>query len=173
MNSTQWHIPTWDELFMRDAYNWASKSKDTSTKIGAVIVKDNIPLMHGYNGIPRKVRDDIPERNERPEKYYYYEHAERNAFFNCARKGIATEGATMYCIASPCAECARGIINSGITKLIIHKQWDDVGILKFYSRWKESFDRSLIMFNEAEVEVKILDCKLNVQTMINGDVYIV
>jgi dCMP deaminase len=171
--SKEWHIPSWDELFMKDAYNYASKSKDTSTKIGSVIVKDNIPLMHGYNGIPRKVRDDVPERNIRPEKYVYFEHAERNAFYNAARKGIATENATMYCIAPPCADCARGIINSGISKLILHKQWNDVGILNFFDRWKESFDHSMIMLNEAGVEVKFLNATLGVETMINGKVYIV
>ena len=170
MNSS-WHIPTWDELFMRDAYNYASKSKDTSTKIGSVIVKDNIPLMHGYNGIPRKVRDDVPTRNTRPEKYFYYEHAERNAFFNAARKGIATENATMYCMASPCAECARGIINVGIIRLVLHKQWDDIGILKMYDRWKESFDRSMSMLNEAGVKVEFLDTNLGCQTMIDGKIY--
>jgi dCMP deaminase len=167
----EWHTPSWDELFMREAYLIATKSKDPHTKIGCVLVKDNIALMKGYNGIPRRVYDDIAERNERPTKYFYYEHSERNCIFNCARNGIATGGASLYCFALPCSDCCRAIIQSGIVQVIIHKQWDDVGINKNSDKWIESSRHSEIMLFEAGIPIKVLDIKLGVKTMIDGKVF--
>src|SRR4051812_24167372 len=92
--------PAWDEWFMGMVYDTARKSKDTSTKIAAVIVKEKRPILFGYNGIPRNV-DDIPERMVRPIKYKWTEHGERNAIYCGARFGIPTEGTTMYTQAMP------------------------------------------------------------------------
>jgi dCMP deaminase len=62
--------PSWDEVFFQDVYKMASKSKDPRTKIGAVLVAPgNLPLMQSYNGIVMGV-NDLPERMERPEKYF-------------------------------------------------------------------------------------------------------
>ena len=61
----------------------AKKSKDQSTQIGAVIVGiDNEIRSTGYNSFPSGINDDLQERQERPEKYYWIEHAERNALYN-------------------------------------------------------------------------------------------
>lgn len=171
MLNTEWNIPTWDELFMRHAYLIASKSKDLYTKIGCVVVKDNITIMEGFNGIPRKVLDTVLVRSERPEKYFWYEHSERNAIFNCARKGIATEDATMYCLGMPCSECMRAIIQAYIKELVIHSQWEDIGMNVNSEKWNESTRRSNIMLKESGINFRILDKKLGIKTMVDGKIY--
>ena len=119
--------PTWHEYFMALAYLTASKSKDPSTKVGAVIVAEgNSIISTGYNGLPRGVNDDpkIYERyHQRPSKYAWYEHAERNAIYNAARQGIALSNTIIFTPGLPCTDCARGIIQSGIGAIFTHKEW--------------------------------------------------
>jgi dCMP deaminase len=132
-------------------YLFAMKSKDTSTKIGAIVVgQDNEVVTMGFNGLPRGVNDNVPERNERPEKYLWYEHGERNALYNANRIGVNTKGCRMYTQGIPCADCARGIIQSGITTVITHKMWDETdGVGR--EQWRESAKRSKTMFKEVGV----------------------
>jgi dCMP deaminase len=166
-------IPSWDELFMRAAYEISRKSKDKRTKIGAVLVRDNIALVHGYNGLPRKCNDNAPERQERPEKYFWFEHAERNAVYACARFGIRSEGAIMFTQGVPCADCARGIIQAGIREVVVHKQWQDIEKQIRREKWDESGKRSSQMFAEADVNVRVFDGKLGFPTAMDGQVILV
>jgi len=70
----------WDARFMNLARHISEWSKDRSTKVGVVIVgPENEVRALGYNGFPRGIDDDAPDRHERPEKYLWVEHAERNA----------------------------------------------------------------------------------------------
>ena len=165
--------PDWDELFMRHAYLIATKSKDRHTKIGAVLVKNKSVISEGYNGLIRNVNDFIEERWDRPEKYYWCEHAERNALYNCAREGIKTEGSILYCFGLPCADCCRGLIQCGVEKIITHKQWEEIGINKNNPKWIESTARSLTMMREAKVELVSLNVHLYVKTYVDGKEYIV
>ena len=115
------HIETWDEYFILQAQLVALKSKDRSTKVGCVIVGDgNILLSTGYNGFPRGVNDDVDSRHERPDKYSWTEHAERNAVFNAARHGIKLAGSRAYLNfePNPCADCTRALIQAGIVEII-------------------------------------------------------
>ena len=84
----------WAEFFIRGALWVSTKSKDRSTKVGAMAVNwdSKAVLGFGYNGFPRGVNDDLDERHARPAKYGYTEHAERNLCYNSARHGIALEG---------------------------------------------------------------------------------
>lgn len=160
-------IPSWDELFLRKVYLMARKSKDPRTQIGAVLVKDKADFASGYNGISPMVREDIPSRHERPEKYFWYEHGERNSIYFCAFRGISTCGATMYTNGTPCADCGRAIIRAGIVEVVVHKQWE----LNLSSpKWTESCERTRQMFNEAKVNVRTVDLFLNVQILLNGDI---
>jgi len=78
----------WDMYFMSLSYLVAMKSKDPSTKIGAVIVGPDKEIRStGYNGFVKGANDDVVEHYERPEKYYHFEHAERNAILLSARYG--------------------------------------------------------------------------------------
>jgi deoxycytidylate deaminase len=80
----------WTEYFLGIAEQVKLKSKDESTQIGAVIVGiDNEILSTGYNSFPRGMDDSKKERQERPEKYFWFEHAERNVIYNAARIGVS------------------------------------------------------------------------------------
>ena len=139
----------WTEYFRGIAHQVKLKSKDIRTQIGAVVVgKDNEILSTGYNSFPRGINDDVEERQERPEKYYWFEHAERNAIYNAARIGVSTNGAKMYMTCGiPCADCARGIINAGIKEIWM------LGGGSNQLKWEESAERSIKMFEEAGVGV--------------------
>lgn len=108
----------WDEYFVSLLAPVAAKSKDPSTKVGCIIVgPDHEIRSTGYNDLPRGIVH-TDERLERPAKYLYTEHAERNAIYNAARNGTSLVGSTIYCDMYPCAECARGIIQVGIKRLV-------------------------------------------------------
>lgn len=141
----------WKEYFRGIAHQVKLKSKDKYTQIGAVVVgKDNQIVSTGYNSFPRGIDDTLGERQERPEKYYWFEHAERNSLYNAALIGVSTKGCTMYLTCGmPCSDCARGIINSGISKIICERIGGAVGDL-----WDEHAKRSLQMFNEAGVVIE-------------------
>jgi dCMP deaminase len=144
----------WQEYFRNIVHQVKLKSKDERTQIGALIVGvDNEIVSTGYNSFPRGIVDSRPERQERPEKYYWFEHAERNAIYNAARIGVSTKGCTMYLTCGiPCADCARGIINAGIKTIYCERSGGAVG-----DKWSESAIRSMKMFNEAGVEVKFYE----------------
>ncbi len=113
--------PNWDEYFINFAKLAATRSKDPSNQVGAVIVKNNNIIATGYNGFPSGVEDDKPERYERPLKYFWMVHAEENALLSAAKHGIACEGANIYVTPfHPCAKCARGIIQAGIKNVIVN-----------------------------------------------------
>ena len=113
----------WVEYFQNLAHQVKLKSKDERTQIGAVIVGEDKEIVStGYNSFPRGIKDNVKERQERPEKYFWFEHAERNAIYNAARIGVSTKGCTMYLSCGiPCSDCARGIINAGITRIFCEK----------------------------------------------------
>jgi dCMP deaminase len=114
-----------DALFINMAYVMARKSKDRSTQVGAVIVGPNQEIRStGYNGPCRGEHDDDPSIQERPLKYFLFEHAERNCLYNSAFCGVSTAGCTMYCTwGPPCADCARAVVQSGIKQLVYHLEF--------------------------------------------------
>jgi len=141
--------PSRDDVWLDQAFTISRRSKDRSTRVGCVIVGEyDIPLAQGYNGIPRGCDDDAPHRHKRPGKYYYFEHGERNAIFNAARKGHALNGSKMYLTAPPCADCSRAIIQVGIIELICAS--DIVP-----KRFKESCSAAMEMLQEAKVKVRL------------------
>ena len=147
---------SWDRYFLEMAYFVARKSKDPSTKCGTVIVdQDHGVLTTGYNGLPRGVKDDLPERNERPQKYLYYEHSERNAIFNAARAGTALKGSTAYLNWPPCSDCGRALIQSGIKRCVWVGNTTAVTDPEKAARWQESMDVTLEMFKESGMEVRV------------------
>jgi dCMP deaminase len=140
--------PTWDQTFISLAKEIAKRSKDTSTKVGAIIVgTDNEVRSVGYNCFPRGVNDNIEERLQRPKKYAWIEHAERNCLYNAARTGVSVKDCRIYVSWIPCADCTRGIIQSGIREIIV----DDVSIPM---RWRQNFIESLMMMYEANIKIR-------------------
>ena len=141
----------WQEYFLNIAEAVKLKSKDQRTQIGAVIVGEDKEIVStGFNSFPRGINDNVEERQQRPEKYYWFEHAERNALYNAARIGVSTKGTTMYLTCGiPCTDCAKGIISSGV-RTIYCKTEDTT---KNREHWDEHAKRSLVMFEEAGVEI--------------------
>jgi len=143
-------MANWDKRFMDLARHISTWSKDTSTKLGAVVVDDdNTILSVGYNGFCRCANDELKERYERPQKYLYTEHAERNCIYNAVRSGTSLKGSKMYVPFFPCIDCARAIINSGIKTLITYEPDFE------HERWGESFKIAYEMFKECGVNVII------------------
>lgn len=109
----------WARRYIALADFVAQWSEDESTKVGAVIVdpSSNRVVSVGYNGFPRGVDQTIAERHERPTKYGFFEHAERNAIFNADQ---SVRGMVMYLNYAPesCEDCTRAVIQSGIKVLI-------------------------------------------------------
>jgi dCMP deaminase len=142
----------WDERFFQLCSLIATWSEDRRTKVGAVIVGPaNEVRAIGYNGLPRGVSGEIDPRYspEENEKYYWFEHAERNAIYNSARAGISTDGCRLYVSLFPCSDCARGIIQSGIVQ---------VNTFCRSTPNKESdytFEVALTMFEEAHIELRL------------------
>lgn len=145
----------WDTYFRKIAHHVKLKSKDKYTQIGAVIVGSEHEIVStGYNSFPRGLNDDVDERQERPEKYYWFSHAETNSIINAARIGVSTKGTTMYMSCGvPCTDCARNIINAGITEIVCEGNGDGAK----GSHWDEHAKRSLIMFEEAGVGVRFFE----------------
>lgn len=152
-------VPNWDDYFMTMAYLVAMKSKDESTHIGAVVVgPDKEVRSTGYNSFPRGLNDKLPSRQERPEKYFWFEHAERNAIYNATLAGVSLKGCKMYTTDVPCMDCARGIVQSGIVKVIIDEAQKEISMEK----WADHQVRAVEMFKEVGVELdywrgKIID----------------
>lgn len=142
----------WDRRFMKLAHEVATWSKDNSTLVGSVIIgKHKKPLSFGYNGPPRGVNDDVPERQVRPDKYYYFEHAERNAIYNSDKD---LEGSTLYVTHFPCADCARAIIQNQIARVVVdttHGAFSDWAVRR--PETHASLNASITMFAESGVTV--------------------
>lgn len=150
---------THEQELLKEAFKVALHSQDPSTQNGAFIINeiDNELQVQGvgYNTFPVLV-SVTPERLERPLKYDFIEHAERNAIYDAARKGLTTNGGTMVVSWAACVDCARAVIQAGITRVITSKRtYDDSP-----SRWQESIANALLMFEEAGVEYVLVDGQL-------------
>jgi len=145
-------VPTWDEYYLRICRMVSARSKDPNTQIGCVIVGPAHEIRStGYNSLPRGIRDDVTERFERPAKYLWMEHAERNAICNAARAGTATEGCTIYVEIMPCMDCARAIVQAGIVEVVV-----SAARMADYSSeyYDQHFGIVEVLFREANVRVR-------------------
>jgi dCMP deaminase len=140
--------PRWDAYFIELCRHLATLSKDQSTKLGCVIVGPAREVRAtGYNSFPRGIDDDVQSRQERPQKYLYFEHAERNALYHAARVGIPVSGCSLYCQWLPCADCARAIIQTGIVEVVVVD-------MSMPDRWNDSVKAGAEMLKEAGVLVR-------------------
>lgn len=145
----------WHDYFFKMVFLVMEKSKDPSTKVGCVIVgPDNEIRSTGFNGFPRGVDETWASRWERPEKYHWIEHAERNAIYNAARMGISLKGCTLYQPGLPCSDCARGIVQSGITWVISRGRKMPTKTAK--DKWDESQKIGQTILKEGGVTFMIL-----------------
>lgn len=148
----------WNRRFMDVAQLVATWSKDTSTKTGAIVVgPDREIRATGYNGLVRGVDDEKSERYERPTKYDFFEHAERNAIYNACLTGTSLKGCTMFATHPPCTDCARAIIQAGIKVVVTNEM--EINSSTPSNTWRDKLAFSEQMFNEAGVEYIILPLK--------------
>lgn len=128
-------------------------SKDQSTKVAAMIIgrQSHEIRSSGYNGMPRGCRDDVLARHERPEKYFWYEHAERNAIYNAARVGTPLAGSLLLVTMYPCMDCARAIVQAGIEEVVTLQPPPD-----FLDRWGAHIDKSRELLTECGVGIRLL-----------------
>jgi dCMP deaminase len=145
---------SWDHYFLNMSYNISRKSRDPSTQVGAVIVApDNQVVSQGYNGFPRGVENTEARWTIRPDKYNFIVHAERNAIYNAARQGKATEGCTMYLFYNccPCEQCTLAVIQAGITEVVLGTSpFPGVG----KGQWYDTDGDSPTMLNESKVNIR-------------------
>lgn len=151
----------------------AKKSPDTSTQNGAVLIfePDNSILeprifARGYNRPPHKIK--IQDKHlARPQKYFYFEHAERNVIFDAVRKGISTVGSIMICPWFSCADCARAIVEAGIKTVIGLERKDNMS----NEKWNESIIVGNEILDDCNVERQYInfgDYKFGIQLLRNG-----
>ena len=120
-----------DRRYIQMAGIWAQNSYCKRRQVGALIVKDKMIISDGYNGTPSGFENICEDENGVTKVYVL--HAEANAITKVAKSGNSSEGATLYVTASPCVECAKLIIQSGIKRVVYGEEYrimDGVDLLK-------------------------------------------
>ena len=133
----------WDKRYAELAHHVAGWSKDPRTKVGAVLVGRPGEVSLGYNGFPRGVADTPERLCNREIKHKFTQHAERNVLDNTR---FDTQGSTLYVTMYPCSECAKSIVNRGISRVVCPTPSDE-------HPWKEDARFSEIIFSEGNVLV--------------------
>lgn len=127
----------WDSYLMSLAVAVSKKSKDPKCKVGAVITRDeHVPVITGFNGFARHLRDDKDLLSDVDEKLKWICHAEFNAIMNAARFGVPLAGTKIYVTKFPCFACCNAIIQAGIKAIHTDdkKFWDDDPVDSDHSR---------------------------------------
>ena len=120
-----------DKPYLEMAEVWAQNSYCKRRKVGALLVKDRTIISDGYNGTPSGFENICEDENGVTKPYVL--HAEANAITKVAKSGNSSEGATLYVTASPCAECAKLIIQAGIRRVVYRDAYrltDGVDLLR-------------------------------------------
>ena len=145
--------------YLPDARAAASRSKDRSTAVGAVVLDDDYTvLISGYNGFPRGVDDNVAARHERPLKYRWTAHSEENCVAQAARVGARLKGGTLLVTAlHPCTTCSRMIINAGIVRVLAPAAGAPGDGAEDRHNWDDDARIAMEMLGEAGVEVVYYD----------------
>lgn len=120
-----------DMRYLRMATIWSENSYCSRRKVGALVVKDKMIISDGFNGTPSGFENVCEDENNVTKPYVL--HAEANAITKIARSGNNSDGSTMYVTDSPCIECAKLIIQSGIKRVIYSREYritDGIDLLK-------------------------------------------
>jgi len=128
MNEKQLNL---DKRYLSMAKIWAENSYCKRRKVGALIVKNKMIISDGYNGTPSGFENKCEDENN--VTFPYVLHAEANAITKVAKSNNSSEGATLYVTTSPCLECAKLIIQSGIKRVVfcdLYHNEDGINLLK-------------------------------------------
>ena len=127
-----------DVTYIKMAQTWANLSHANRKKVGALIVKNNTIISDGYNGTPSGFENEceIAINNEdgsfrEYQTKWYVLHAESNALAKVAKSTQSSEGSTLYVTYSPCTECSKLILQSGIKRVVYLEEYRDVSGLDF------------------------------------------
>ena len=120
-------------------------SKDPSTQVGSIAVRNRTVIAQGYNGFPRGIDDTTTRLDNRTEKYKFMVHAEMNVIYNAAENGVSLKDSTVYVYGLPvCSECAKGLIQAGIKRIVTPYQ-------TVPENWQVSTTASQTMFGEVGI----------------------
>ena len=154
MENTKHTRPSWDEYFMDIVHTVGERATCDRGRTGCVIVKDRRIISTGYVGAPAGCAscDDVGhemdtvvhEDKTQSRHCVRTTHNEQNAIAQAARMGISTENSTLYCMMTPCYNCAKLIINAGIKRVVAEKDYHAGG-------------RSKEIFKEAGVKYELLN----------------
>ena len=134
-----------------------SESPDPRTKVGCIIISpEKGVICEACNTYPEGVLRNIQDRSEALLKYAWIEHAERNAIYLAARRGISTEGCAIFVELSPCIDCARAIIQAGAVEVVINH---DRAIEYSSERYSAEHLMALEMLAEAGIAVRFVSLK--------------
>jgi dCMP deaminase len=123
-----------DEVFINIAKEVGSLSYCTRSKVGAVLVKDGNMISFGYNGTPAGMDNGCEENNVTKEEVI---HAEMNSILKAAKSGNSVEGSTLYLTLSPCKECSKLILQSGVKKVVYLNTYRNLDGIQFLSQFIE------------------------------------
>lgn len=120
-----------DRRYLEMAKTWALNSYCKRRQVGALIVKEKMIISDGYNGTPSGFENLCEDKDFNTKPYVL--HAEANAITKVAKSNNSSEGATLYITSSPCMECAKLIIQSGIRRVVFCDKYrieDGIDLLK-------------------------------------------
>lgn len=157
-----------DLWYLREANNVRATSPDPSSQIG-VCIKTYGRNLGGIVLATNKFPEGVTPRLERPEKYTFIEHAERNAIYSAAKWGVQLQGGTLYMVGMgpptyPCAECARAIVQAGIVRVVAS------GYKPLPEHWVESLENARVILEEGKVEFEEVDYALLIEYIGEGAV---
>lgn len=163
----------WDLTFLKIAHLIAEHSTCAKRQVGAILVKNRRILSTGYNGVPAGIKPHCNEiydpryfkidflnqlRGEEAAKTEFIHinenhrkfqianeiHAEINTLLYAARNGISTENSTIYLTLSPCADCVKAIIASGVSRIVYDDEYDDLSGMDLLKLTKITYERIFI-----------------------------
>jgi len=111
----------YDKAYLRMAKTWSELSHCQRKQVGAIIVKDGMIISDGYNGTPSGFENVCEDEDNKTKDYVL--HAEANAITKVAKSGNSSDGATLYVTTSPCVECSKLIIQSGIKRVVFSNKY--------------------------------------------------
>jgi dCMP deaminase len=123
-----------DKRYLQMAQIWAQNSYCNRRKVGALIVKEKMIISDGYNGTPEGFENICEDENNKTKPYVL--HAEANAITKVAKSGNNSNGATLYVTTSPCIECSKLIIQSGIKRVVFNEKYHNTDGLDLLKRAK-------------------------------------
>lgn len=128
-----------------------------NSRVGCLIVKGSKTISKSANVLPKGVKAlDFDLTAESENRYLVIEHAERAAIYKAANKRKRIKGATMYCTRFPCSDCARAIISTGITRLVVKSGIETNLITSSQFGWEDSQRIALLMLEKSKVKVDYL-----------------